>query len=130
MQLARVSGASVIIVSEPLESRRKRALELGADYALDPKSQDVYAEVRKILPDGPDVIMDCTGIVKIVGGSHPAGAPRWKSGRVSAYARRISTPGFRPRLYQRQRNYDLWILQQPLYQLSGYPHDRFRSCSG
>ena len=66
MQLARVSGASAVIVSEPLESRRQRALELGADAAIDPKSQNVYAEVRKILPDGPDVIMDCTGIVKIV----------------------------------------------------------------
>jgi 2-desacetyl-2-hydroxyethyl bacteriochlorophyllide A dehydrogenase len=66
MQLARVSGASVIIISEPLENRRKLALEFGADVVIDPKNQDVYAEVRRILPDGPDVIMDCTGIVKIV----------------------------------------------------------------
>lgn len=82
MQLARVSGASVLIVSEPLESRRKRALELGADYALDPKTQDVYAEVRRILPDGPDVIMDCTGIVKIVEDAIPQAR---RGGRVVAF---------------------------------------------
>lgn len=66
MQLARISGASTIIISDPIENRRKLALELGADVALDPTKQDVYAEVRKILPDGPDVIMDCAGKAKIV----------------------------------------------------------------
>jgi len=65
-QFARLNGATTVIISDPVEERRNLALKLGADYALDPNTQDVYAEVRKILPDGPDVIMDCAGIPRIV----------------------------------------------------------------
>lgn len=66
MQLARINGASMIMVSDPIESRRNLALQYGADYAFDPTKDDVYAEVRKLIPDGPDVIMDCAGKAKIV----------------------------------------------------------------
>lgn len=66
MQYARSCGATTIIVSDPVASRRETALALGADYAFDPLSGDVYGEVRKILPDGPDIIMDCAGQTRIV----------------------------------------------------------------
>lgn len=65
-QFARLCGATTVIVSDPVASRRELALTLGADYALDPITQDVYGEVRRLLPDGPDVIMDCAGKVAIV----------------------------------------------------------------
>lgn len=65
-QYARLCGATTVIVSDPVASRRELALALGADYAFDPTTQDVYHEVRKILPDGPDAIYDCAGKTAIV----------------------------------------------------------------
>lgn len=62
LQWMRAAGATTLIVSDPQASRREIALKLGADYAFDPTACDLYAEVRKLLPDGPDVIMDCSGI--------------------------------------------------------------------
>lgn len=66
MQYALISGASTVIVSDPVKSRRDLALQQGADMALDPTVQDVYEEIRKSLGDGPDVIMDCSGRPSIV----------------------------------------------------------------
>jgi 2-desacetyl-2-hydroxyethyl bacteriochlorophyllide A dehydrogenase len=48
LQLAKLQGATKITVSEPVEAKRKLALKLGADYALDPKKQDIVAESMKI----------------------------------------------------------------------------------
>ena len=66
VQYARLRGVSTILVSDPIAHRRELALELGADYAFDPLTQDLYREVRKILPDGPRVIMDCSGVPRVV----------------------------------------------------------------
>lgn len=45
--LAKHRGLTVI-VSEPDESRRKRALEFGADYVVDPINEDLVAKVKEI----------------------------------------------------------------------------------
>lgn len=66
VQLAKLRGVSTIIVSEPIPSRRELALKMGADYAFDPLAQNLYQEVRKILPDGPRVIVDCSGRPEVV----------------------------------------------------------------
>ena len=66
MQFARNCGASMIIVSDPIAGRRELALQLGADYAIDPMTQDLYSEVNKLLPDGPDVILECAGKTLLV----------------------------------------------------------------
>ncbi|MCX7023018.1 MAG: zinc-dependent alcohol dehydrogenase family protein [Spirochaetes bacterium] len=66
MQLARNQGATTIIVSEPLRERRELAKKMGADFVIDPSSEDVSTAVRKILSRGPDVIMECAGITKLV----------------------------------------------------------------
>jgi 2-desacetyl-2-hydroxyethyl bacteriochlorophyllide A dehydrogenase len=66
MMLARLAGCSVIIVSDPLESRRRQAGTLGSDYTVNPVETDVYAFVRSLLPDGPDVIMECAGRTALV----------------------------------------------------------------
>jgi len=79
LQWMRAAGATTLIVSEPLEHRRALALELGADYAFDPTQCDLYEEVRKILPDGPDVIMDCSGIPALL---EPAIMQVRKGGKV------------------------------------------------
>ncbi len=45
VMLARLRGATRVIVSEPAEGRRRQALELGADVVVDPMSEDVAAVV-------------------------------------------------------------------------------------
>ncbi len=45
--LARLSGASKVIVSEIIEERVARALEFGADLALSPASEDLSAAVEQ-----------------------------------------------------------------------------------
>ncbi|MER5299578.1 zinc-binding dehydrogenase [Streptomyces lasiicapitis] len=52
VQLARLAGAVPIIALDPLAAARERALELGADHALDPTDADV---------DVPGRIRDLTG---------------------------------------------------------------------
>lgn len=62
VQLARLSGASSVMVSEPIAMRRKIALEVGADAAIDPLSVDLKEEIRKISGrDGADVVIECIG---------------------------------------------------------------------
>lgn len=61
MQLAKISGASIVIVSEPIEVKRKMALELGADYVVNPTTEDIFEvlktnEIRKI-----NVVIECVG---------------------------------------------------------------------
>ncbi len=79
VQFAKLRGASTIIVSDPIASRRELALQMGADYAIDPLAQDVYAEVQKILPERPRIIMDCTGRPQVIEQAVPQ--VRW-GGRI------------------------------------------------
>ncbi|MEU4245327.1 zinc-binding dehydrogenase [Actinoplanes sp. NPDC026619] len=54
------AGASTVVVSEPSESRRALAAELGAD-PVDPRTTDVAAYVRGRAPAGADVSFDASG---------------------------------------------------------------------
>ncbi|MDO8585908.1 MAG: zinc-dependent alcohol dehydrogenase family protein [Armatimonadota bacterium] len=64
MQLARLAGAGRLLVSEPHEPRRRLALELGADAAIDPLNQDVKEEVLKATGIGAGVVIECVGSVR------------------------------------------------------------------
>lgn len=62
VQMARLSGASTVILSEPVEKRRTLALELGADAAIDPIHQNLNDEIKKITGhDGCNVVIECVG---------------------------------------------------------------------
>jgi len=62
VQLARMMGAAVVIAIDPLASARARAIALGADAAIDPKTEDVQKRVYEIT-DGRrlDVAVDLVG---------------------------------------------------------------------
>jgi L-iditol 2-dehydrogenase len=64
MQLARLAGARRVLVSEPYESRRNLALQLGADVVIDPLKQDVREEALKETEVGADVVIECVGSPK------------------------------------------------------------------
>lgn len=62
VQLARLSGASQIIVSEPQASRRRLLEQLGADITFDPLEQNIGLSIKKIHPHGVDVVFESAGL--------------------------------------------------------------------
>ena len=62
VQLARLRGAGTVILSEPVELRRKIGLEVGADFAIDPLTEDPASRIAEILGrPGADVVIECVG---------------------------------------------------------------------
>jgi L-iditol 2-dehydrogenase len=64
LQLAKHAGAGKTIVIEPLEPKRRIASELGADVILNPAESDPASALRDLLPEGPDVVIECVGKVE------------------------------------------------------------------
>ncbi len=73
-QLARLSGASRVVVSDPVASRRTLALQLGADAVLDPKALSLD-EMRSSLDGGADVVIEAVGSVATAEQSVALAAP-------------------------------------------------------
>jgi 2-desacetyl-2-hydroxyethyl bacteriochlorophyllide A dehydrogenase len=61
LQLARISGASRVIVVEPIEWKRNIATRIGASDALDPTAVDVWESVIDLTGEGADVVIECAG---------------------------------------------------------------------
>ncbi|MFT4220948.1 MAG: alcohol dehydrogenase catalytic domain-containing protein [Microbacterium sp.] len=59
---ARHAGARTIVMTDPLEGKRERALQLGADAVFDATRPDVVAAVRAELGESADVVFDCVSI--------------------------------------------------------------------
>ncbi len=57
LQLAKLSGAAKLILSEPNEKRRQAAKALGADLTVDPLDQAAYEAVKGTA----DVVIECVG---------------------------------------------------------------------
>lgn len=66
LQLAKLSGASTIIIIEPVQTKRKMALKLGADVAIDPFNQNVEEELSKHNVKYIDVTIECVGLKNTV----------------------------------------------------------------
>jgi threonine dehydrogenase-like Zn-dependent dehydrogenase len=58
---ARLSGASLIIGVDSVPRRLEMAKRMGADVVLDPSSQDVVAEIKKLTGGGVDVAIEALG---------------------------------------------------------------------
>ncbi len=61
VQLARLSGAAMVAVLEPMEERRKMALEAGADLAVDSLNQEVKPALEEANFGNVDVVIECVG---------------------------------------------------------------------
>jgi len=61
VQLLHAAGAVPIIAVDPIESRRKKALDLGADYALDPFDANFIETVKMLTGGGANVAIEVTG---------------------------------------------------------------------
>lgn len=66
VQLAKLSGASQIVLSEPNEKRRQVGLQLGANTALDPTRPDAQGAFAQVLGGGANVVIECVGNVPAV----------------------------------------------------------------
>ncbi len=64
VQLARLSGAAGVILSEPKETRRQIAKELGATEAIDPVHTDATAAIKAL--GGVDVVIESAGLAVTV----------------------------------------------------------------
>lgn len=63
VQLARICGAVPVIAVDPNPERRKLALEVGADYALDPAGENFEQSVKELTDNkGVNAIIEVTGI--------------------------------------------------------------------
>jgi (R,R)-butanediol dehydrogenase/meso-butanediol dehydrogenase/diacetyl reductase/L-iditol 2-dehydrogenase len=71
LQLAKISGGVNLTMIEPVESKRKLALSLGASHAIDPFSQDLKEEALKITDGrGFDVSIEASGSIKACPGAY------------------------------------------------------------
>lgn len=61
LQLAKISGAAVVIISEPIEIKRRKALELGADIAVNPLEEDLFDIMKKNGIYKINVAIECVG---------------------------------------------------------------------
>jgi 2-desacetyl-2-hydroxyethyl bacteriochlorophyllide A dehydrogenase len=60
-------GASKVVVTDVLASKRRRALDLGAHAVVDAGRADAVEEVRSALGESADVVFDCVAIQHTVG---------------------------------------------------------------
>lgn len=62
VQMAKLSGATTVMLSEPVAMRREIALQVGADAVIDPIHEDLCGRIREITgADGADVVIECVG---------------------------------------------------------------------
>ena len=69
VQLARLAGATRVVLSTRQASRRDVALKIGATAAVDPSAGDMVAAVTGpagLLPGGADVVIECAGVAETV----------------------------------------------------------------
>jgi S-(hydroxymethyl)glutathione dehydrogenase/alcohol dehydrogenase len=70
---ARLAGAGAVVAVDPVEFKRKTALELGATHALDPASEDVVASLQALTDGrGADVALDTAGVPGVVAQAYGA----------------------------------------------------------
>ncbi len=66
LEVAKRAGASKILLSEPVEGRRKLATELGATWAVDPTKEDLQKVTEKLTEGrGFDTVIDASGKIAV-----------------------------------------------------------------
>ena len=61
LQVAKAAGAIEVYGVDPSPVRRRAALDLGIDAALDPRHTDVVEALVSVTAGGPEVVFDCAG---------------------------------------------------------------------
>jgi L-iditol 2-dehydrogenase len=66
MMVAKAAGAARLIAIDTSAKARINALELGATHAIDPSKGNAKEEVYKIIPHGPDLVVEAAGPIGAV----------------------------------------------------------------
>lgn len=62
VQLAKLSGAAKVVLSEPNELRRETAMKLGANCAINPMDASYYEDYLEFMGEGgAEVVIECVG---------------------------------------------------------------------
>jgi 2-desacetyl-2-hydroxyethyl bacteriochlorophyllide A dehydrogenase len=61
IQSLRIKGAGKIIATDIDDDKLVLAKEMGADYVINSKKTDLISEIRKIAPNGLDIVFDVVG---------------------------------------------------------------------
>lgn len=66
MMVARAAGAGRVIAVDLSDYALQKALELGADFVINPCREDVQKRIYEIIPAGPDLVMEVAGSIEAV----------------------------------------------------------------
>ena len=67
MQMAKIEGAAKVIMCATSDEKCKMALELGADYAINSKKENLVEKIKEYTgSDGVDVAIECVGKIPAV----------------------------------------------------------------
>jgi len=70
VQLAKIAGAKKVILSEPIDHRREKAVLAGADIAVNPEQESLHDIVLSVTDDlGADVVIMAIGVPFLVNSS-------------------------------------------------------------
>ena len=75
VSLLRAAGAAPVIAVDPIAQKRQKALQCGADYALDPYDPDFAQQVKELTGGGARVGIEVTGVGKGLDGILDCMAP-------------------------------------------------------
>ena len=62
LQLAKISGAATVVLSEPVAQKRSMAAKLGADIVVDPLTQDISSVLAENSIANIDTVIECVGL--------------------------------------------------------------------
>lgn len=62
VQMAKLAGASTVILSEPVLARRQLGESVGADFTIDAFNEDISEKIKEYIGrNGVDVVIECVG---------------------------------------------------------------------
>jgi L-iditol 2-dehydrogenase len=78
VQWLRILGAKQIIVTDILEENLQIASKLGAHVTLNPSKVDAEKELKKLVGDGADLVLEATGVPQVLQQTIAITRPRGK----------------------------------------------------
>ena len=66
VQLAKLAGATNVILATRQKAKRDLAMTLGATSTIDPAACDITSEVMRLTLGGADVVLECAGVTETI----------------------------------------------------------------
>ncbi len=61
IQLAKIAGASIVVLVEQVESKKNIGISLGADYSFSSNDNELEHSISNLTNGGADVVIECAG---------------------------------------------------------------------